>query len=141
MSGHAPGCQRHAPDTAAAPDLAEVAGRFGDLLHAAGVPATPERSGRFAAAVEVALPARNDELYWLARVALLSGHEQVPVFDRVFAQVFGGLLDVADPRGDTSPIPDPNPTPGEGEGGTAAWTPCWPRSATRSACVPRTSRT
>ena len=32
----------------AATDLAEVVGAFGHLLHAAGVPVTPERSGRFA---------------------------------------------------------------------------------------------
>ncbi|MDQ1502917.1 MAG: hypothetical protein QOD57_644, partial [Actinomycetota bacterium] len=32
-------------------DLAEVVAAFGQLLHAAGVPVTPERSGRFARAV------------------------------------------------------------------------------------------
>jgi uncharacterized protein len=124
------------------PDLAEVAGRFGHLLHAAGVPVTPERSGRFASAIEVTVPTTNDELYWVARVTLLTEHSHVPVFDRVFAQVFGGMVDVADSRGDTStpppvsarpgesrpaggedregstsPVPNPNPTPGEGNGG------------------------
>lgn len=130
------------PDAVVLPDLAEVAGRFGHLLHAAGVPVTPERSGRFAAAIELTSPATNDELYWTARITLLSEHTEIPVFDRVFAQVFGGMLDVVDARGDTStpppvttrpgeprppggddreggtsPVPNPNPTPGEGDGG------------------------
>lgn len=118
-----------------------MAGRFGHLLHAAGIAVTPERSGRFASALELALPATTDELYWTARVTLLSEHRQVATFDRVFAQVFGGLVDVADGRGDTStpppahtrpgeprppgsgdrrgspsPMPSPNPTPGERQG-------------------------
>ena len=95
------------------PDLAEVAGRFGHLLHAAGIAVTPERSGRFASALELALPATTDELYWTARVTLLSEHGQVATFDRVFAQVFGGLVDPADARGDTSSPPPAHTRPGE----------------------------
>ncbi|MCC5948739.1 MAG: VWA domain-containing protein [Nitriliruptoraceae bacterium] len=95
-------------------DLAEVAGRFGFLLHAAGIPVSPERSGRFADAVALAVPAGLDGLYWLARVTLLSDHGQVAVFDRVFQQVFGGLVDLADHRGDRPEDPPPVHTrPGE----------------------------
>ena len=88
--------------------VAEVAGRIGHLLHAAGVPVTPERSGRFADAMLTALPATERELYWVARVTLLSGHEQVGVFDRVFAQLVGGLVDPADFRGDQQALPPTN---------------------------------
>ena len=88
--------------------LAEVAARFGGLLHAAGIPVTPERSGRFAQALVQALPATEAELYWAARVTLVSGHDQLEVFDRVFAQLVGGVVDVADFRGDR-PAPRPEP--------------------------------
>jgi uncharacterized protein with von Willebrand factor type A (vWA) domain len=71
------------------------------------------------------------ELYWAARVTLLSDRSQVPVFDRVFAQVFEGFVDPAEFRGQShappplvrelhpragpsssspSPSPDPHPS-------------------------------
>ena len=75
-------------------DLAEVAGRFGDLLHAAGVPVSPGTSGRFAAALAAVRPGRVDELYWCARVTMLSEQAQIETFDRVFDQVFRGAVDV-----------------------------------------------
>ena len=81
-------------------DLATVAATFGDRLHSAGIPVTPERSGRFAAAVELTAPATYDDIYWAARVTLVSGHEQLDEFDRVFARYFGELADQAEARGD-----------------------------------------
>ena len=80
-------------------DLAAVVAAFGQLLHAAGVPVTPERSGRFVTAVALARPARLDELYWAGRVTLLTGADQIAAYDAVFAQVFGGRADAADWRG------------------------------------------
>ena len=74
-------------------DLAEVVGRFGFLLHAAGVPVTPSASGRFAEAIAAAHPTRTDELYWLARVTLVSDRAQLDAFEATFDQVFRGLLD------------------------------------------------
>lgn len=87
------------------PDLAGVAARFSTLLHAAGVPVTPERAGRFASVAALAPPAVLSELYWLARITLVSEHASVPVFDAVFASVFGGVSDPADFRGDAPPPP------------------------------------
>jgi uncharacterized protein len=81
-------------------DIATVAATFGDQLHAAGVPVSPERSGRFAAAIGLTAPATYEDLYWTARVTLISGHEQLAAFDRVFTHVFGELADQADSRGD-----------------------------------------
>ena len=86
-------------------DVATVAAGFGALLHAGGIPVTPERSARFAAAVVLVEPAATSELYWLARVTLLDGPEQLDLFDRAFAQVFGGITDVADHRGDPANQP------------------------------------
>jgi uncharacterized protein with von Willebrand factor type A (vWA) domain len=84
------------------PDLATLAAGFGSLLREAGVPASPERSARFAASVEVARPATVHELYWLARVTLVDQHDQVDAFDSVFQELFGGISDVAADRGDTA---------------------------------------
>mgnify|MGYP001446468397 FL=1 len=81
-------------------DLATVAATFGDRLHSAGIPVTPERSGRFAAAIDLTTPATYDDIYWAARITLVSGHDQLEQFNRVFGHVFGELADPADTRGD-----------------------------------------
>lgn len=99
--------------TGSGPDLAEIAGRFATLLHAAGVPVSPERGGRFASAIALAGPTTTDALYWTARVTLLSDRGQLEVFDRVFSQVFGGLVDVAEQRGERLEPPPTNVRPGQ----------------------------
>jgi uncharacterized protein len=115
-----------------APDLATVAAGFGSLLREAGLPASPERAARFAAAVSLANPATRGDLYWLARIALVDRHDQLDTFDRVFQQVFGGLADLAADRGDTSaskppphlrPGPRVSPRQGSPEGASGVPTP------------------
>lgn len=96
------------------PDLATLSAGFGARLRAAGVPATPERSARFAATVELARPELVRTLYWLARVTLVDNHEQLPAFDRVFAQVFSGWGDVTDRRGPAPKPPEPQLRDGPG---------------------------
>jgi uncharacterized protein with von Willebrand factor type A (vWA) domain len=87
------------------PDLADVAARFSALLHASGVPVTPERAGRFGSALGLAPPLVTSELYWLGRVTLISEPAHIPLFDAVFASVFEGMVDPADFRGDSPPPP------------------------------------
>ena len=87
-------------------DIATVAATFGDRLHSAGIPVTPERSGRFAATIDLTTPATYDDIYWAARITLVSGHDQIEQFDKVFGHIFGELADPADTRG------DPNLAPG-----------------------------
>lgn len=94
-----------APTAPPGADLAGVAGRFAALLHAAGVEVTPERAGRFAAALSLAPPATNRELYWLGRVTLVDDHAAIPTYDAVFSSVFDGFVDPADFRGDAPPPP------------------------------------
>lgn len=91
--------------------LPDIVAAFGHVLHRAGVPVTPERSTRFGAAITLARPQQMMELYWIGRVTLLSGHEQVETYDRVFQQVFRGLLDIADFRGDSNASAPPSASP------------------------------
>jgi uncharacterized protein with von Willebrand factor type A (vWA) domain len=94
-------------------DLATVAAAFGARLRDAGIPATPERAARFAAAVGLGRPATVPAIYWLARVTLVDRPDQFDAFDRVFAAVFGGVADVAERRGDPSaPALPPHSWPG-----------------------------
>ncbi len=71
-------------------------------------------------ALSLALPATQDELYWTARVTLVGDRSQLGVFDRVFRQVFGGVWDPAELRGDPTAPPPAHVRPGEsrlGRGG------------------------
>jgi uncharacterized protein with von Willebrand factor type A (vWA) domain len=100
------------PDEVTTPGaLPDIVAAFGHLLHAAGVPVTPERSIQFGTAITLARPTQMRELYWLGRVTLLTGHDQVETYDRVFQQVFRGIVDVADHRGDSSAAAPPTSTP------------------------------
>jgi len=94
-------------------DLAKVLAAFGNLLHAAGVPVTPERSARFAQVVLLAEPSTRAELAALGRTTLLSSHDQVEIFDAVFSQVFRGVVDFAEFRGDSPKPPPPASVAGE----------------------------
>ncbi|MGD9704198.1 MAG: VWA domain-containing protein [Acidimicrobiia bacterium] len=94
-------------------DVAQVSATLGHLLHRAGVPTAPDRSARFATAMQVALPATIDELYWAARITLVGEQAHLATFDRVFRQVFHGLVDPADFRGASEAPPPAHTTPGE----------------------------
>lgn len=88
------------PATHEPADLAMLAARFGAALHAAGVPVGPDRSERFARAVMLVRPATTRVLYWCATATLVADPGDMPVFDRVFDLVFGGLADPGEQRGD-----------------------------------------
>ena len=103
-------------------DLATVAATFGDRLHSAGIPVTPERSGRFAAAMDLTSPATYADVYWAARITLISGHDQLEQFDRVFGHVFGELADPAETRGDQGSATGPKPRPRSLEGSDSSGT-------------------
>lgn len=112
MSTYAPGLGHHVTTALDDVDLAEVAASFGQLLHTAGVPVTPERTGCFVRSIACIRPASVTELYWAGRVTLLTGHDEIDVYDRVFAQVFRGVADVADYRGDSNQPPPAHIRPG-----------------------------
>jgi uncharacterized protein with von Willebrand factor type A (vWA) domain len=81
-------------------DLAVVGAAFGERLRGAGLGVSAERIGRFVRGVEVVRPITVGELRAIGRVTLVSGPDERETFDAVFGQVFGGLDDVADHRGD-----------------------------------------
>ncbi len=71
-------------------DLAAAAAAFGVALHAAGLPVGPDRCERLAQAVTVMNASSLDELRACALATMVSDPSQLPVFDRVFAAIFGG---------------------------------------------------
>ncbi len=87
-------------------DLADVAGALATRLRAAGVAATPQRAGRFAAAVAAARPADHGELYWLARVTLVGDHRELEAFDVVVREVLGAGIPLGTPVG-SMPVSSP----------------------------------
>lgn len=86
--------------------LPDIAAAFGQHLHERGLSVTPERSSRFATAVVVAEPQTIEQLYWVARATLVTSHEQIATFDRLFAYFFEGLVDI---RERTAQMPDSPP--------------------------------
>ena len=81
-------------------DLAGVGAAFGERLRAAGIAVSAERIGRFVRGVGLVAPEELGELRRIGRVTLVSDQRDLATFDAVFGQVFGGLDDVADQRGD-----------------------------------------
>jgi len=96
-----------------ADDLAEVAARFGAALRLAGLPVGPGRCERFAVAVTLARPQTPGDLYQCALATLVSSKQHAEVLAAVFGQVFGGLADPADHRGDQNgpQLASATPTP------------------------------
>ncbi|MDH6120999.1 uncharacterized protein with von Willebrand factor type A (vWA) domain [Kitasatospora sp. GAS204A] len=95
-------------------DWPAFAARFGAALHRAGVPTTPERAARFLDALRLLPPVDRAALYWAARLAFVTAHEQIDPFNQVFTVLFGGQRDPADSRGspDNPPLPGFEPAPG-----------------------------
>ena len=110
-----------------AADLATVCAEFAGLLGAAGVPVPVQRISWWAEATVAAGPSGVNELYWLARVTLLDRPEHLVTFDAVFAQVFRGLVDVADFRGDPANSLTAHTEPGTPTGAAAGRRGCRPR--------------
>lgn len=70
-------------------DLAVLTARFTRLLKDEGIIFAPERASDFLRAVDLIEPALIGELYWCARVTLVSRYEELERFDEIFSFVFG----------------------------------------------------
>jgi uncharacterized protein len=82
--------ERPVTTPAVPPDVAAMAAAFGVALHRAGLPVGPDRCERLARAVTVMNATSLAELRACALATMVSDPAQMPVFDRVFAAVFGG---------------------------------------------------
>lgn len=71
-------------------DRAVFAASFASTLRRAGVPVTLHATQRFADALGRTTPTTRTQLYWVARVCLLSDIRQLDSFDAVFDVVFEG---------------------------------------------------
>jgi len=74
------------------PDYAALAAAFATALRSAGLPAGPDRSERLAAALAVMRATTIDQLHACALATMVSGPNQVDVFERVFNEMFGSGL-------------------------------------------------
>jgi len=72
------------------PDVAAMSTGLGIALHTAGLPVGPDRCERLARAVTVMGATSLAELRACALATMVSDPSQMPVFDRVFAALFGG---------------------------------------------------
>lgn len=71
-------------------DLPGLASAFSQRLHEAGVPVTPTATEQYARALKLTKPVSRRRLYCVTRAIFVTGFQQVPAFDKVFGQVFGG---------------------------------------------------
>jgi uncharacterized protein len=88
-------------------DLPALAGGFCRRLHDAGLPVTPARAADLTRALALVRPVSRRRLYFTARAVLVADPVEVPVFDAVFAEVFGSVRAEAPPSPDdvrTAPV-------------------------------------
>jgi uncharacterized protein with von Willebrand factor type A (vWA) domain len=76
-------------------DLPGLAGAFSQRLHEAGVPVTPSQTEQYTRALKLTKPVSRRRLYCTTRAVFVTGFQQVPAFDKVFGQVFGGRKKVS----------------------------------------------
>jgi hypothetical protein len=76
-------------------DTVGVLAGFGRALRAEGLPVGTGRIETFCRAAALLSP---DDLYWAGRSTLVGRREQIPVYDRVFRDFFGGAPEGAPPR-------------------------------------------
>ncbi|WP_346958191.1 VWA domain-containing protein [uncultured Arthrobacter sp.] len=101
------------PPSSPAVEAAALAAAFITALRGAGLSCSPDRAARLAEALALVPPTDLERLYWALRIVLVSGHEQLPVFDAVFGAVFQGGFDPAASleRRAGEPVPVPAPPP------------------------------
>lgn len=87
------------------PDLAAFSGLLGERLRQAGLAVSADQLGRFVRATDLSVPATLDDLFFVGSTTLVTGHDQLGTYRAVFDQVFRGLQDQAEARGDPNAPP------------------------------------
>ncbi|RYP88257.1 VWA domain-containing protein [Nocardioides guangzhouensis] len=108
------------PSLLAGVDRAAFASAFGSRLRSDGVPVGVTGLAAFVDALAAAPPDRVPALYWLARVTLVSRHDDLPAFDRVFDAAFRDSVLAVDPQARRQELPASTPRDAEVEGRGAA---------------------
>lgn len=70
---------------------------FAYALRQNGIVSGPQKRIDFLRAVQATRPGTTGALYWAARITLISDADQIPIFDRVFAQWFGETVETSIP--------------------------------------------
>jgi uncharacterized protein with von Willebrand factor type A (vWA) domain len=93
-------------------DLPAVVGAFSQRLHEAGMPVTPSQTQQYARALGLTKPVSRRRLYWTTRAVFVTGFIQLPIFDRVFREVFGSAAksDFDDSEVELEPAPPSDST-------------------------------
>ncbi|MEP6814447.1 MAG: VWA domain-containing protein [Marmoricola sp.] len=89
-------------------DRAAFVAAFAHRLRSRGVAVSVTSASAFVEALAVAPPVRLSTLYWSARVTLLSRHEDLEIFDRVFDAVFREAVLAVDPHARRNPVEKPS---------------------------------
>ena len=92
-------------------EAAALSAAFVTAIRRAGLSTSPDRAARLAEALHLIPPAGLDQLYWTCRVVLVSAHEELPLFDAVFAAVFRGNAAAAQQRNTALPAVPAPPAP------------------------------
>jgi len=103
-------------------DRAEFVVTLSRALRNAGMPVTPDRAVVAAEALTTLRPSDRNAVYWGTRVSFVASHQQVALFNRVFAGIVDGLEDPAEQRGDPNAPPPMGAEPGESQPIAAART-------------------
>jgi hypothetical protein len=101
--------QPFAPAGRSGADIAAVTAEFGAALHEAGVPVDPGRCERFARAVTLMRPRSVRELHACGLATLVSGPDQIEIYNRLFAAAFGDQPGVSVPVSGGDPAGEPGP--------------------------------
>lgn len=64
---------------------------FSRRLREEGIPVGPLHTGTLVDALGTVGAGQPDDVYWAFRSASITARDQVPIFDRVFMEIFGGL--------------------------------------------------
>ena len=100
------------PPLAEASDIAAVTARFGVQLHDAGIPVDPAHVAVRARRDAHASPVAAGGCSCWGFATLVSGPEQIEIYDRVFAAAFGISLERAVPVSGAVPAGEPGPRGG-----------------------------
>jgi uncharacterized protein with von Willebrand factor type A (vWA) domain len=92
-------------------DRAAFAVALSHRLRRAGMTVDLTASATVVDAFGITMPRSRRELYWACRIALVRRHEELAIFDRVFAAVFADAVLDMDPHARRRPLPPPPARP------------------------------